>query len=196
MIAKHKIFPDKSLKALLGVKSSKETLNKVSVKSLSEADLQNRNISLNVVAKMRKNGYSLEEAIKKHNDFSPFKVTEKTVKKHLGNTLYKEKGRWKVRKTDQIETRIQIYSKGEDTTIKIKESKDRIKISQYFNDVHKMLKGQISEKYFKKKWEGRYVRDTKGNKVAFETRREVIEELRGARSGDQFRSIYDTKTTV
>jgi len=197
VIEKHKTFPDKNLKALLGIKSSKETLNKLPVKSLSEADLQDRNNSLNIIARMRNKGYSLKKAIEFQNSFDrQHKVTEKTVKKHVGKTLYKDNKKWKVRKTDQIQARIHIYSKGEDATITVKNSKDRETIGQYFKDVHKMLKGEMEEKDFDKKWRRKHLKDINGEKWSFETRREVIEDLRGANVADKFRSIYDTKTTV
>ena len=154
IIKKHKIFPDRNLNFLNNLKMSDVFLDKKPKNALSAVEKLERSNAFKLTRLMRKNpkmGFS--EAIKIANKLGKVgDMTEKTYRRHLGNTLFKDKGKWKVRKSDAIITNMRIYSGGKTPIIEIKGSRDRKFISGYLNDLglisrHKMAPSQFEEKY-------------------------------------------------
>lgn len=86
-----------------------------------------------------------------------------------------------------------IYSNGTEETITLTNSKDRTLIGKYFNDVKKLLHGQLDEKAFKKLYRRKVIVDAKGNKWSLETSRKDIEIIETANPNDVYRVIYGTR---
>ena len=141
---------------------------------------------------MRNEGLTLSKSIEKAKEYG-YNPSEKSVRKSLGNVLYKTGKGWKARKTDRIEVRMNIYSNGTEETITLTNSKDRTLIGKYFNDVKKLLHGQLDEKAFKKLYRRKVIVDAKGNKWSLETSRKDIEIIETANPNDVYRVIYGTR---
>lgn len=154
IIKKHAIYPDRNLKFLNNLKMSEVFLDKKPKNALSAFEKLERSNAFKLTRLMRADPkMGLSKAIEIANKLGKVgNMSEKAYRKHLGNTLFKEKGRWKVKKTDSIIANMRIFSGGETLIIEVKGSRDRKFISQYFNDLaligqHKMAPTQFEEKY-------------------------------------------------
>ena len=192
IIRKHKVFPDRNLKFLNSLKISDIDLSLKPVSALTEKEFTERGESLKVLKIMRNEGLTLSKSIEKAKEYG-YNPSEKSVRKSLGNGLYKTGKGWKARKTDRIEVRMNIYSNGTEETITLTNSKDRTLIGKYFNDVKKLLHGQLDEKAFKKLYRRKVIVDAKGNKWSLETSRKDIEIIETANPNDVYRVIYGTR---
>lgn len=192
IIRKHKVFPDRNLKFLNSLKIFDIDLSLKPVSALTEKEFTERGESLKVLKIMRNNGLTLSKSIEKAKEYG-YNPSEKSVRKSLGNVLYKTGKGWKARKTDRIEVRMNIYSNGKEETITVANSKDRTLIGKYFNDVKKVLHGQLDEKAFKKLYKRKVIVDAKGNKWSLETSRKEIEKIETANPNDVYRVIYGTR---
>ncbi|KKH15667.1 hypothetical protein [Methanosarcina mazei] len=192
IIRKHKVFPDRNLKFLNSLKISDIDLSLKPVSALTEKEFTERGESLKVLKIMRNEGLTLSKSIEKAKEYG-YNPSEKSVRKSLGNALYKTGKGWKARKTDRIEVRMNIYSNGKEETITVANSKDRTLIGNYFNDVKKVLHGQLDEKAFKKLYKRKVIVDAKGNKWSLETSRKDIEKIETANPNDVYRVIYGTR---
>ena len=192
IIRKHKVFPDRNLKFLNSLKISDIDLSLKPVSALTEKEFTERGESLKVLKIMRNEGLTLSKSIEKAKEYG-YNPSEKSVRKSLGNVLYKTGKGWKARKTDRIEVRMNIYSNGTEETITLTNSKDRTLIGKYFNDVKKLLHGQLDEKAFKKLYRRKVTVDAKGNKWSLETSRKDIEIIETANPNDVYRVIYGTR---
>ena len=141
---------------------------------------------------MRNEGRSLSRSIEKARDLG-FNPTEKSVFKNLGRTLYKSGGVWKARKSDKIQVRMGIYSNGKEEMILVTNSKDRSLIGQYFNDVKKLVRGELDEKAFKKLYGRKVIVDAHGRRWSLETDLDEIKKIRTANPGDIFRVLYNPR---
>jgi hypothetical protein len=86
-----------------------------------------------------------------------------------------------------------IYSNGKEEMITLTNSKDRTLIGKYFNDVKKVLHGDLDEKTFNKLYRRRIVIDSKGNKWGLETSKKEIEKIEAADPNYNYRCIYDSR---
>jgi serine protease inhibitor len=192
IIRKHKIFPDRNLKYLNSLKMSDIDLSLKPISALTDKEFTERGESLKVLKIMRNEGLTLSKSIEKAKEYG-YNPTEKSVRKSLGNVFYKTGKGWKARKTDKIEVRMNIYSNGKEETITVTNSKDRTLIGKYFNDVKKVLHGELDEKTFKKLYKRKTIVDAKGNKWNLETSRKEIEKIETANPNDVYRVIYGTR---
>ena len=192
IIKKHKVFPDRNLKFLNSLKISDIDLSLKPISALTEKEFTERGESLKVLKIMRNEGLTLSKSIEKAKEYG-YNPTEKSVRKSLGNVLHKTGKGWKARKTDRIEVRMNIYSNGKEETITVANSKDRSLIGKYFNDVKKVLHGELDEKTFKKLYKRKTIVDAKGNKWILETSRKEIEKIEAANPNDVYRVIYGTR---
>jgi hypothetical protein len=193
--ALHKQFPDKSLKALKDIGKTVIDISKLPAKSLTTTQTQERKAALQIIRTMQpdKNykGMSLRAALKTHNtDPSRIKMSEKKVKAHLGNILEKgTKNRFRINPNGKLETRHNIYSNGQRHEITLATQKERQKVKEYFGDIFRMKHRNFPMNEFSKKWDGKFVKDTKGKKWVFETNPEIIKDIE-ARDVDNFVSSY------
>lgn len=188
----HKIFPDRNLKFLQSLKISDVDLSLKPVSALTEKEFAERADSLKVLKIMRNEGLSLSRSIEKAKELG-FNPTEKTVFKNLGRTLYKSGSVWKARKSDRIQVRMGIYTNGREEMILVTNSKDRSLIGQYFNDVKKLVRGELDEKAFKKRYGRKAIIDARGKRWKLETDLDEIKKIRAANPGDVFRVLYSPR---
>ena len=191
IIKLHKMFPDRNLKFLRSLKISDIDISSKPVSTLTDKEIVERGNSLKVLKIMRREGTSLSKSIEIAKN-QGFNISEKSVKKHLGNSLYKVGRRWLARKTDKIEVRLRIYSNGQEEFISVTNSKDRSLIGKYFNDIDEVQKGKLDEKEFKRRYGRRTIIDAKGYKWSLETNIEAIANIYASDSTSLYRSIYDS----
>src|SRR5690606_20359645 len=98
-------------KFLNSLKISDIDLSLKPVSALTEKEFTERGESLKVLKIMRNEGLTLSKSIEKAKEYG-YNPSEKSVRKSLGNVLYKTGKGWKARKTDRIEVRMNIYSNG------------------------------------------------------------------------------------
>lgn len=190
IIKLHKAFPDRNLKFLRSQKISDIDISSKPISALSDKQTVERGNSLKVLKIMRREGKSLSKSVKIANE-QGFNISERSAKKHLGKSLYKAGRRWLARKTDSIEYRLRIYSKGREEVISTASSKDRSLIGKYFSDIRKVEKGRLDEKDFKKRYSRRIIIDAKGHKWSLETNIEAIANIQASDSTTLYRSIYE-----
>jgi hypothetical protein len=192
----HIIFPDRCLKDLRDLKKPDYDLSSKTWESLGDQTYE-RTKALQVANMMRADSkLTLEKAIKEINKnekkIGERGISEKTVRIHLGNTLYKNKnsGRWSVRKTDSIETKNLIYSEGKSEYIRIRSSKDRALLRQYKRDTDSLgSKKTVKEKEkILNKYKMKTVTDVNGKKWKLESTLEGIE--RSKEPNRVFQSYY------
>ena len=191
IIKLHKMFPDRNLKFLRSLKISDIDISSKPVSTLTDKEIVERDNSLKVLKIMRREGTSLSKSIEIAKN-QGFNISEKSVKKHLGNSLYKVGRRWLARKTDKIEVRLRIYSNGQEEFISVTNSKDRSLIGKYFNDIDEVQKGKLDEKEFKRRYGRRTIIDAKGQKWSLESNIEAITNIYASDSTSLYRSIYDS----
>lgn len=192
VIRKHQIYPDRNLKFLNSLKNSDIDLSLKPISALTDDEYTERGASLKVLSIMRKKNLTLSKSIEKAKEYG-YNPSEKSVRKNLGNTLYKTGKGWKARKTDKIETRMSIYSNGKEEMITLTNSKDRTLIGKYFNDVKKVLHGDLDEKTFNKLYRRKIVVDSKRHKWELETSKKEIEKIEAADPNYNYRCIYDSR---
>lgn len=118
-------------------------------------------------------GMSLREAVKDYNLNNAFgnRITEKDVIQAMGNYIRKGKrSRYEFNPNGKLELRHGIYSNGKYTTVVISKEKERQIVKEYQNDLQKALNGHpnMSREKFMEKWQGKTVKDAKGNKIELE----------------------------
>jgi hypothetical protein len=192
IIRKHKIYPDRNLKFLNSLKISDMNLSLKPVSALTDKEFTERGESLKVLRIMRNENLTLSKSIEKVKEYG-YNPTEKSVRKSLGNTLYKTGKGWKARKTDKIEVRMNIYSNGKDETITLANSKDRTLVGKYNNDVKKVLHGDLDEKTFEKFYKIKTIVDSKGHKWELETSKSEIEKIEAANPNHLYRCVYGSR---
>lgn len=192
IIKKHKVFPDRNLKFLNSLKISDIDLSLKPVSDLTDNEFTERGESLKVLKIMRNENLTLSKSIEKVKKYG-YNPSEKSVRKSLGNTLYKTGKGWKARKTDRIETTWNIYSNGKDEGITLGSSKDRSLLGKYFNDVKKLLHGELDEKTFKKLYKRKTIVDAKGHKWKLETSESAIRNIEAADPSQVYRCRYGSR---
>ena len=191
IIKLHKMFPDRNLEFLRSLKISNIDVGSKPISALTDKQIVERGNSLKVLKMMRREGYSLSKSVESVRN-QGFNISEGSVKKHLGKTLYKTGRRWLARKTDKIEVRLRIYSNGQEEFISVTNSKDRSLIGKYYNDIDEVQKGKLDEKEFKRRYGRRTIVDAKGHKWSLETNIEAIANIYASDSTSLYRSIYDS----
>ena len=195
IVALHKQYPDKSLKALKAIGKTVIDISKLPAKALTTKQTQERRAALQIIHTMQpgKNytGMSLRNALKIHNsDPSRIKMSENKVKAHLGDILEKGvKNRFRINPNKKLETRHNIYSNGERHEITLSTQKEREKVKEYFDDIFRMKYRGYPSNEFSKKWKGKFVKDAKGQKCVFEDSPEIIKDIED-REIDDFVSSY------
>jgi len=111
------------------------------------------------------------------------------AKQHICSAIYKRKGRWRAKKFDKIQRKMNIYERGKIKSIIITNSKDASLIGQYYNDVKKAL--ETGNEKVLKKYKKKIIKDAKGKKHILETRLERIYEIEEAKEEPEFYSIYE-----
>ena len=116
-------------------KSRKVNYSRRSWQSLTKKQQSSRVKSLSVLKEVR-HSQGLRAlshiAIDKH-------VSVKTVRKHLGKTIYKSKGKWFAKPRDRIERALNIFENGKQMTVYVKDSKTASQIGRYASQVSKSL---------------------------------------------------------
>jgi hypothetical protein len=70
-------------------------------------------------------------------------VKAETAQTHLGSTLYKSKGRWRVRKSDRLSATLYVPDDhGNPVAVETHSSKERKLLSRYLRDLGRYLRGQ------------------------------------------------------
>lgn len=190
IIKLHQIYPNKDLKFLRSLKISDVDFSSKPLSALTDNEFVERSKSLKVLQIMRREGTSLSKSIEIAKNYG-FNISEQSVRKHLGSTIYKAGNVWKVRKTDKIQTRMSIYSNGAEETITVTNSKDRNLIGRYFSDLRKVQKNELDENTFKKRYSRKVIVDAKGKKWKLETDIEAIANIQAIDETNLYRSIYD-----
>lgn len=117
-------------------------------------------------------------------------IKPETVKRNLGRFIYKRKGRWHAKKTENnIQREMQIYEKGRVASIIVKNSVAASLIGRYMNDVKRGL--YYGEWSALGKYKRRIIADVKGKRHRLETRPEAIKEIELSMEDTEFIPIYD-----
>lgn len=204
IIAKHAMFPDRTLASLQKLKMSDIDISAKGWNSLSEGEAYERTKALQAAkimryerhdretGKIRK--YSMKEALKEVNQniYEENRLlTPQKMKKHLGKSLYKEGKRWKIAKEDKIEVRLTIYSNGKTEYVTTRSNKAREVVRLYHEDVRKAVRAKTvkEREEILKNWKGKYIRDKTGKKWMLET---TIEGIENAKEGETtgYQTIY------
>lgn len=178
---KHQYFPDKSLSQLEKIKISDHVLNTRTWESLSPKEKKDRLLSLQILREVRK-GEKLSPILEKMGLRTEFAL------KHLGKSLYKTKGTWKVVKTDNIQTGMLIYSTEGQRTIITASSKDRSIIGEYFASVQKAVRN--NDLSILVKFKDVQIKDANGKIHYFETDLQALHEIMEAQEEPEFLEIY------
>ena len=182
IIKLHSLSPETFLKKLLKLRI--RDVDKSSVKwfKLKPDEKHTRILSLKVLNEIR-DGKSLIKACKELG------ISSKTARINLGSFIYKIKRRWRAKKFDRIQRRMNIYENGRIKSIIVTNSKDASLIGKYFNDVKKAL--ETGDESILKKYKRRYIVDAKGKRHKLETRLEKIYEIEEAKEEPEFFEIYE-----
>jgi len=153
-------------------------------KRLSSELKDERKRALQVLGGMRKSGFLTVLA-------KEVGITAYKVKKHLGRSIRKKKGKWLASKTDRIERSMLIYARGKQKTIILSSSQDASLIGSYFNAVGQYLEtGDESVlKLFKKV----RIKDASGKFHKLETRPEKLHEIDDKKENSELFEIYEVE---
>jgi len=181
IIKLHSLSPESTLKKLSKLRI--RDIDKSGIKwiKLKPKERHIRILSLKVLNEIR-DRRSLTKVCKE------FGIFPRTVRTHLGTSIYKKKGRWIAKKFDRIQRQLNIYERGRIKSIIVTNSKDASLIGKYYNDVKKAL--ETGNESILKKYKRRYIRDTKGKRHKLETRLEKIREIEEAKEDPEFYQIY------
>lgn len=163
-------------------KSSSKNLSKAPWSKLTTSQRNVRMLSLKTLDLMRE-GKSLSK--------SSFEVGIKTdiAKQHLKSAIYKRRERWRAKKIDFIQRRMNIYERGKIKSITVTNSKDSSLIGEYYNDLKKLLeKGDTS---VLRKYKRRVIRDSKGRRHRLETRPQKIFDIEDSKEEPEFYTVYE-----
>lgn len=181
----HKIFPDKSLKALRELKKGYIPPSKKSITDLSPVEKEKRKIGFHIIRKMqpsaKSKGMSMRAAVRDYNlnNFHGKKIKVSEIIEAMGDYIKKgRKGRYEFNPKGKLELRHNIYSKGEYREVTISNEKERAIVKEYQRDLQKLLHGQssMSREEFYEKYNGVTVKDAKGKKVELEADVDKIRE--------------------
>ena len=116
-------------------KSRKVNYSRRSWKSLTKKQQSSRVKSLSILKEVRHS-----QGLRSLSHIARDKhVSLKTVRRHLGKTIYKSKGKWFAKPKDRIERALNIFEKGKQVTVYVKDSKTASKIGRYASQVSKSL---------------------------------------------------------
>ncbi|NCP71964.1 hypothetical protein GW835_01040 [archaeon] len=182
IIRKHSIFPNYNLKQLRNTKLSGYFLNKTNWNNLTNIQKANRKQVTNALRQIRK-GYSLKDVVKING------INKETIQKHLGNYLFKRKGKWQVRKTDRLQLKLMIFEKRMCArTIITTNSKDRQLIGKYFANVKLALRE--NNPYYLKQFKNKKIIDAYGKAHHFETDLDRLKMCEEAIEEPEYLEIY------
>lgn len=181
----HKIFPDKSLKALRELKKVYIPPSKKSITALSPAEKEKRKIGFHIIRKMqptaKSKGMSLRDAVRDYNlnNWHNKKIKVSEVIEAMGDYIRKgKKGRHEFNPKGKLELTHGIFSKGKYREIVISKEAERAIVKEYQRDLQNALHGHspMSREEFYEKYNGKTVTDTKGKKVELEADVDKIRE--------------------
>jgi hypothetical protein len=181
IIRKHEYFPDRSLSQLRKTKISDYELSNRAWDSLSAQDKRDRNLAIQILREMRKDG-NLTKILEKMGLRTEFAL------KHLGKNLYKSGANWKVTASDSIQIGMLIYSTEGQKTIITASSKDRSLTGEYFACVQKAVKN--NDPSVLDKFKDIQIVDAKGKTHHFETDLQALYGIMEAQEEPEFLEIY------
>jgi len=150
--------------------------------SLPDMQKAERNQALEILRHMRM-GETLKKASKEVG------LSIRAAKSHIGNTLYKKRGKWLAKLQDSIQRCMVIYDKDKGKiSITVKNSEDATSIGLYLALVNIALeegKGRVFRKL-----NTRSIRDVSGKRYRLETNLNRLYELQDEREDEGIFEIY------
>lgn len=181
IIKKHSLMPKLALNDLRNARISKATISNKQYVLLTSAEKTLRQKSLNVLSRMRR-GERFNEILKDVD------IKAVDVKRHLGNAIYKKRGRLLARPTDTIERNMVFYENGKITSITVTNSRDARRIAQYMNAVKEALHTGNDKPL--RKFKNMIITDAYGKKRKFETNIEKLYEIEEQKEDSEFYEVY------
>ena len=181
IIKKHYLMPKLALNELRNARITKATISNKHYMSLTSAENTSRQKALKVLYRMRR-GERFKDILKE------IEIKAVDVKRHLGNTIYKKRGRLLARPTDTIERNMVFYENGRIRSIIITNSRDARRIAQYMNAVKEALNTGDDKPL--RKFKNMVTTDAYGNKRKFETELEKLYEIEEQKEDSEFFEVY------
>ena len=165
----HDLYPDATLNQLRGhprddeiplARAKSPEIWKRDWSTLSGHEKEQREKSLKVISRMRKNGFSLTKAS------SEVGVSPNTVIR-CTNALRKDGNAWKVKKYDHISRMMKMNEDGNEILVHIKDSRHASTVGRYQNAVKNFL--LTGDAFVLEPFEGKRIKDAEGNWYVLDT---------------------------